>query len=80
MDMFSFLYLIWITSKDPLHSIRDTAQCYVAAWMGGESTCVCMAESLCCSHETNTTLLISYTPIQNKKLKKKKLSFAHVFL
>ena len=27
-------------------------------------------ESLCCSPETITTLLIIYTPIQNKKLKK----------
>ena len=27
-------------------------------------------ESLCCSPETITTLLIVYTPIQNKKLKK----------
>ena len=27
-----------------------------------------MAESLCCSPETVTTLLIGYTPIQNKKL------------
>ena len=33
-------------------------------------TCICMAESLCCSPETLTTLLIGYTPIQNKKLKK----------
>jgi len=33
-----------------------------------------MAESLCYSPETITTLLIGYTPIQNKnfKLKKKK--------
>ena len=29
-----------------------------------------MAGSLCYSPETITTLLISYTPIQNKKLKK----------
>ena len=31
-----------------------------------------MAESLGCSPETLTTLLIGYTPVQNKKLKKKK--------
>ena len=31
-------------------------------------TCKCMAGSLRCSSETITTLLISYTPIQNKKL------------
>ena len=30
-------------------------------------TCVCMAESLHCSPETIITLLIGYTPIQNKK-------------
>ena len=32
-------------------------------------TCICMAVSLCCSPEAIVTLLISYTPIQNKKLK-----------
>ena len=34
--------------------------------------CIWMAESLCCSPETITTLLISCTPVQNKKLKQKK--------
>ena len=33
--------------------------------------CICMAESLCCPSGTITTLLIGYTPIQNKKVKKK---------
>ena len=28
-----------------------------------------MAESLCCSLETVTTLLISYTPVQDKMVK-----------
>ena len=37
--------------------------------LGEMDTSICMAESLCCSIETTTTLLISYTPIQNKKLK-----------
>ena len=36
---------------------------------GRMDTCICMAESFHCSPETTTTLLISYTPIQNKKLK-----------
>ena len=36
-------------------------------------TCICMAESLCCSPETLTTLLNGYTPIENKKFKKKNL-------
>ena len=33
---------------------------------------ICIAEFLCCPPETITTLLIGYTPIQNKKLKKKR--------
>ena len=36
---------------------------------GRMDTCICMAESLHCSPETITTLLIGYTLIQNKKLK-----------
>ena len=36
------------------------------AW-GRMDTCISMAESLCCSSETTITLLINYTPIQNKK-------------
>ena len=39
---------------------------------GRMDTCIFMAESLHCSPETITALLIDYTPIQNKKLKKKK--------
>ena len=35
-------------------------------------TCICMAESLCCSPETTTTLLIGYTPIKNENFKAKK--------
>ena len=38
---------------------------------GRMPTCTWMAGSLCSSPETITTLLISYTPIQNKKFKKK---------
>ena len=34
------------------------------------NTCTCMAESLCYPHETITALLISYSPIQNKKFKR----------
>ena len=36
-------------------------------------TCICRAETLCCLPETITILLISYRPIENKKLKKKYL-------
>ena len=73
MDRYALLYLKWVTNKDLLHSTGKSAQCSLAAWMGGESggrvdTCICMAESLCCPPETMTMLLIGYTLIQNKKL------------
>ena len=32
-------------------------------------TCTCTAESLCCSAETTSALLIGYTPVQNEKFK-----------
>ena len=52
----------------------NSAQCCVAAWMGGEfekkmDTHIWIAESLHRSPETITTLLVSYTPVQNKKFK-----------
>ena len=36
VDMYTLLYLKWITSKVLLDSRRNSAQCYVAAWMGEE--------------------------------------------
>ena len=36
IDMYTPLYLKWITSKDLLYRAGNSAQCYVAAWMGGE--------------------------------------------
>ena len=36
MDMYTLLYFKWITIKDLLYRTRDSAQCYVAALMGGE--------------------------------------------
>ena len=36
MDVYTLLYLKWITDKDLLYSTWNSAQCYVAAWMGGE--------------------------------------------
>ena len=66
----------WITNKDLLYSIWNSAQCYVAAWTGGESDGeqihACMAEPLPCSPVTITTFvnwLYSYT---EQKVKKKK--------
>ena len=43
-------------------------------------SCICMAESLGCWPETITTLLISYTPIQNEVcLKKNIVSIQYLF-
>ena len=39
--------------------------------LGRMDICICMAESLCCPPKTITTLLICYTPTQNKKFFKK---------
>ena len=36
IDMYTLLYFKWITNKDLLYNTWNTAQCYVAAWMGGE--------------------------------------------
>ena len=36
MDMDTLLCLTWRTSKDLLDSTGNSAQCHVAAWMGGE--------------------------------------------
>ena len=71
------MYVVTATLKMENQQGPPTAQgallCYVAAWMGGGIGGDWMAESLCCSPETMTTLLISYNPIQNKKLKTKRM-------
>ena len=36
LDMYTLQCLKWITNKDLLYSTGNSAQCYVAAWMGGE--------------------------------------------
>ena len=36
IDMYTLLYLKWITNKDLLHGTWNSAQCYVAACMGVE--------------------------------------------
>ena len=36
MDMYTLLYLKWITNKVLLHGTGKSAQCYMAAWKGGE--------------------------------------------
>ena len=60
------------SSKALLFGTGGSAQCFLAAWtggeFGGERTHVCVAESLCCPPEAITTLFIGYTPVQNKKV------------
>ena len=83
MDMYTLLYLEWITNKALLYSTVNSTQCFVAAWIGGEFENgymytewimdTCMAKSFNCSPETVTTLLIGCTPVKNKKLKKNPL-------
>ena len=81
MDMYTLLYLKQIINKGLLYSTWNSAQCYVAAWMGGGLwwewihvhvwlSPTCMAESLRCPPETITTLLIGSTQVHNK-LKRK---------
>ena len=36
MDMYTLLYLKWITDKDLLYTTRNSVQCYMAAWTGRE--------------------------------------------
>ena len=71
--VYTLRYLKWITNKNLLYSTQNSAQHYVPVWMGGRywrriDICIYMAEeSLHCSLETITTLLISYTSIQNRR-------------
>ena len=68
VDMYTTSITQWMINKGLLYCTGNSAQCYVAAWMGWVwgrmDTCsICMAESLCCPPETITTLLIGYTPV-----------------
>ena len=72
MDTYTLLHLKWITKKDLLYSTWDSAQCYVAAWTGGEFgeewIHVYVWLSPFASHLklSQHCLLIGYTPIENK--------------
>ena len=62
--MHTLLYLKWRTNRDLPYSTGNSAQGYMAAWMGGECGGETdLAESLCYAPETMTVLLIGYTPI-----------------
>ena len=68
--MYTLRYLKWITNKVLLDSTRKTAQCYVAAWMGGEFGgeyihvyIYILLSPFTVYMLSITTLLIGYTPI-----------------
>jgi len=71
MDMYTLLYFKWITNKDLLNSTGNSAQCYVAAWMGGEigrewiQVYVWRNPFAVHLKLSQHYLLITYTPIQN---------------
>ena len=55
--------------QDLLYSTGNSAQCmWQPGWegsLGENGTCMCVSESLCCSPETFTTLLIVYVCVQS---------------
>ena len=67
INMFTLLYLKWITNKDLLYSTWNSAQCYgQPGWegsLGRMNTWACMAESLHSPLETITRLLIGYVAV-----------------
>ena len=71
--MYTLLYSKWITSKDLLYGTWKSAQCHVAAQMGGGLgegwIHVCLAESLHCPAESTTTWSTGCIPVQNQMLK-----------
>ena len=54
IDMYTLLYLKWIANKELVYNTGNSAQCYVAAWMGGEYQengymCMCGWVALLCT-------------------------------
>ena len=62
-------YLKWITNKDLLYSTGNSAQCYVAAWMGGEFEAEWIHVYVRLNPFVHLKLSQSYTPTLNEKLK-----------
>ena len=71
------LYFKWVTNKG-LQGLNVI--CYLngrEVW-GRMDTSIGMVESICYSPETVKTLLISYTPVQNKMFKKKRAGLCNI--
>ena len=72
MDTYTPLYLKWITSKDLLYCTGNSAQCYVAAWVGeefrGEWIPVCVWLSCFAVHpKLSQQFELAILPTENKK-------------
>ena len=65
MDMYTLLYLKWVTNRDLLYSTWNSALCYVTVWMGVgfEGEWIHIYVWLNFFVETTTTLLIGYTSV-----------------
>ena len=67
IDLYTLLYLKWLTNKDPPHSTGHPAQCYVTAWRGGvfgrEQIHACVWLNPFYPPKAIATLPISSTPI-----------------
>ena len=71
ISRYKLLYIKQINNNVLLYSTRNYIQNPVLHHNGKEHekeyVHICIIESLCCTPETNTTLLINITPIYNKK-------------
>ena len=82
MDMYTLLYVKWITKRDLLYSTENSAQCYVAAWTGGEfggewiHVCVWLSPFAVHLKLSQHCLLIGYTPVPGEKKFKKHVADA----
>ena len=80
MDMYTLLQVKWITDRGLLHSTGNPAQRYAAVWIegkfGGEQIHVYVWLSSFAVHLklSQDCLLIGYTPVQSKKLKREHFS------
>ena len=70
LDVYTPLYLRWITNSDLLYSTGNSAQCYVAVWTEGEfgGEWIHVQQSPCAVHQNYHNIVNSLTLIQNKKV------------
>ena len=66
----SILEMHTLDSSMDLLPFNHMSTCAHYHWRSTVGICICITESLCCTAETNTTLLINYTSIKKKELEK----------